>query len=77
MPQLGLLIDDQIEQILESIKDVEKPNFSKLAREHNVPYQRLLARSKGRATLSERPSGTLKLSEAQDKALYNYIARLD
>lgn len=77
MPQSGLSIDDQIEQILESIEDVEKPNFSKLAREHNVPYQRLLARSKGRPTLSERPSGTYKLSEAQENALYDYVARLD
>jgi hypothetical protein len=66
MPQLELLIDNRIKQILESIKDAERPNFSKLTREHNVPYQRLLARSKGRATLSERPSGTYKLSDAQD-----------
>jgi hypothetical protein len=66
MPQSELSIDDRIEQILESIKDAEKPNFSKLAREHNVPYQRLLARSKGRATLSERLSGIYKLLDAQD-----------
>jgi hypothetical protein len=42
-----------------------------------VPYQRLLARSKGRQTRSKRGSYTYKLTEAQDSALYNYIARLD
>jgi hypothetical protein len=77
MAQSRLSIDDRIEAILKSITDVEKPNYSALARQHGVPYQRLLARSKGRSTLSERPSGTYKLTEAQDQALYEYIARLD
>lgn len=77
MPQSALSVDEKIEQVLESIEHVEKPNFSKLAREHGVPYQRLLARSKGRQTRSQRPSATCKLTDAQDQALYDYIARLD
>jgi len=77
MPELQIQIDNQINQALESIRDVKKPNYKQLARKKNLPYQRLLARSKGRTTRSQRPSGTYKLSEAQDSALYNYIARLD
>lgn len=77
MSELQIQIDNQIDQALESIRDVKKPNYKQLAREKNLPYQRLLARSKGRTTRSQRPSGTYKLSEAQDSALYDYIARLN
>jgi len=77
MAQLEISVNDRIEEILESIKDIVKPNFKQLAREYGVPYQRLLARSKGRPTRSKRPSDTYKLAKAQDQALYDYIARLD
>jgi hypothetical protein len=77
MPQLTIAIDDRIEQALKSIIDTPKPNYSQLARQYDVPYQRLLARSKGRQTRSERLSSTYKLTEAQDSALYDYVARLD
>ncbi|KAF7566807.1 HTH-Tnp-Tc5 domain containing protein [Pyrenophora tritici-repentis] len=77
MAQSQILVNDRILEILKSIEDIPKPNFKQLAREHGVPYQRLLVRSKGRPTRSERPSSTYKLTEAQDRALYDYIARLD
>jgi hypothetical protein len=77
MSESQIQIDDQIDQALESIRDIEKPNYKQLAREKNLPYQRLLARSKGRTTRSQRPSSTYKLSEAQNSALYDYITRLD
>lgn len=77
MPKSQISIDDRITEILNSITDISKPNFKQLAREHDVPYQRLLARSKGRPTRSQRPSGTYKLTQAQESALYDYIARLD
>ncbi|KAF1974186.1 hypothetical protein BU23DRAFT_638295 [Bimuria novae-zelandiae CBS 107.79] len=81
MPELLISIDDRIAEILDSISDIPKPNFSKLAREHGTPnrdtYQRLLARSKGRPTLSQRPPTMCKLTQAQDSALYDYIACLD
>ena len=47
MAQSQISINDRIAEILESIKDIITPNFKQLAREHGVPYQRLLARSKG------------------------------
>ena len=77
MPELQIQIDDQIDQALESIRDVKKPNYKQLAYEKNLPYQRLLVHLKGRITRSQRPSGTYKLSEAQDSALYDYIAHLN
>ncbi|KAF5844181.1 hypothetical protein GGP41_002278 [Bipolaris sorokiniana] len=77
MAQSQTLINNRITEILESIKDISKPNFKQLAREYGVLYQRLLARSKGRPTHPQRPSGTYKLAKAQDQALYDYIARLD
>jgi hypothetical protein len=70
-------IIDRTAKVLESISDISKPNFRQLARDHDIPYQRLLARSKGRSALSERQPSTYKLSYAQDNALYGYIARLD
>ena len=47
MAQSQVSINNRITEILESIKDIPKPNSKQLAREHGVPYQRLLARSKG------------------------------
>ena len=70
-------INKQIDDILESIRDIKKPNYARIAREKDVPYYRLLARSKGRPTYSQRKSGTKKLSDAQEYALLAYIKRLD
>jgi hypothetical protein len=77
MPQSQISVDDRIEQILNLVKDISKPNFKQLARTLNIPYQHLLAYLKGRPTHSQRLSGTYKLFKAQDRALYNYIAHLD
>jgi hypothetical protein len=77
MPESAETIDYRIDMILESITNHEKVNFKELARDNDVPYQRLLARSKGRQSRSNRPSATYKLSSAQDNALYDYIVRLD
>ena len=47
-------IDEQIDDILESIQGIKKPNYARIAREKGVPYQRLLARSNGRPTYKQR-----------------------
>ena len=73
----SISIDEKIDAILESIEHVKKPNFARLAREEDVPYDRLLARSKGRPTRKSRRSGTKKLSDAQEYALLVYIKRTD
>jgi hypothetical protein len=74
--QKNAAIDQRIEKILDDMPDGLKVNWSQLARDQGVPYHRLLARSKGRGTLQSRPSGTYKLSDAQDHALYAYIERM-
>ena len=38
MAQLQTLINNRIKEILESIKDIIKPNFKQLAREYGVLY---------------------------------------
>jgi hypothetical protein len=40
-------IDNEIDDILQSIQGIKKPNLKQIAREKDVPYERLLARSKG------------------------------
>jgi hypothetical protein len=70
-------IDKQIDDILESIQGIKKPNYAGLACEKGVPYYRLLARSKGYKTYNRRKSATYKLSNAQEYTVLVYIKRLD
>ena len=67
----------KIQSILDAIPPDFKPNFSRLARENNVHYQRLLARYHGRSTRFQRPSGTLKLNASQNYVLREFVRFLD
>jgi hypothetical protein len=49
------------------------PLVSALARAHKLPYQRLLARFKGRNSLKSRLSSSWKLTSIQSNALFEYI----
>ena len=77
MPKINNEIEARIQRALASIPEGERPNFKALANEYRVPYQRLLARSKGRASLFDRPSHTTKLTTTQNNALKVYLRRLD
>jgi hypothetical protein len=77
MPKTYDETEDLIRQVLDSITPDSKPNFSELARLHDVPYQRLLARSKGRGDRYDRPCPSHKLTIEQENALLAYIKRLD
>lgn len=77
MPDSYDQTESRIQSALASIKPDMKPNFSKLAEKYSVPYQRLLARYKGRVRLYERPSGTLKLTSSQNFVLREFIRYLD
>jgi hypothetical protein len=70
-------IESRIQRALSTSEAHTKPNYAQLARQFDVPYQRLLARSKGRTTLYSRPSGTLKLNTSQNYVLREYIRYLD
>ena len=64
MPDNDNLIESRIQVALHHIEGLNKPNIKACARTYNVPYQRLLARYKGRPSLSERRLNGRKLDEA-------------
>lgn len=77
MPESYQSIEARIQLAILELENVESPNIKAWAREHNLPYQRLLARYKGRSSRTERiPSGR-KLDESQESALCRYIDFLD
>src|SRR2546421_1481481 len=77
MPKTYEETEDLIRKALDSVDLDSKVNFSKLARQYKVPYQRLLARAKGGNSLYDRPCTSYKLTLEQDNALMSYIKRLD
>ncbi|KAJ5465269.1 uncharacterized protein N7458_000955 [Penicillium daleae] len=70
-------IEYRIKIALHELESVDKPNVKAWARSHNLPYQRLLARYKGRHSRSERSPSGRKLDGAQESALCRYIDILD
>ncbi|KAJ6007946.1 hypothetical protein N7540_011922 [Penicillium herquei] len=63
-------IESRIELAILNLENVQSPNIKVWAREHNLPYQRLLARYKGRTSRSERTAAGYKLDKSQESALY-------
>ena len=66
-------VEYRIQVAIHELENVERPNIKAWARSRNLPYQRLLARYKGRQSLSERPPNGRKLDESQESALCRYI----
>jgi hypothetical protein len=77
MPESNQSIEARIQLAILELENVESPNIKAWARERNLPYQRLLARYKGRPSLSERIPNGRKLDESQESALCRYIDFLD
>ena len=77
MPATYEEVEAKIQSIIDAIPPDFKPNISRLARENDVSYHRLLARYHGRPSLFERPSGTLKLNESQNFVLREFIRFLN
>lgn len=72
-------IQTQESQILDAVKvyhTLEKPNIAKLAREFEVPYQRLRARIHGRENKTASASLKKALNPIQEKALRTWIDTL-
>lgn len=72
-------IQTQESQILDAVKvyhTLEKPNIAKLAREFEVPYQRLRARIHGRENKTASASLKKALNPIQEKALRTWINTL-
>jgi hypothetical protein len=60
MPDSYSDIEIRVVQACEVAQSQKKPNISALARQFDVPYQRLRARIHGRANLSSRPTSTIE-----------------
>jgi hypothetical protein len=73
MPESYQSIEARIQLAILELENVESPNIKAWARGHNLPYQRLLARYKGRSSRSERTPSGRKLDESQEAALCRYI----
>lgn len=63
----------RIQKALASVDPTKKANLKKLAREYDVPYNRLMNRAKGRNSRSDRPASNRKLTDAQELALCHYL----
>jgi hypothetical protein len=70
-------IEKRILQALDYVSSDSKINFSQLARDFRVPYQRLRARANGRKSLHQTAAKNFKLTLEQDSAIEAYIKRLD
>ena len=77
MPTTYSEVEDAITAILEAINWHKPVNIAKLAREHGVPYQRLLARANGRQSKCERPTTLKKFIEEQEASIHIYLQALD
>jgi hypothetical protein len=73
MPHTNKEIEELIEKALEKLHHQSRPNISKVAREFDVPYQRLRSRYQGKKSLFEREPNGRKLDPAQEKALCSWI----
>ncbi|KAJ5112092.1 hypothetical protein N7532_000137 [Penicillium argentinense] len=73
MPRTNKEIEELIEKALEKLHTQSRPNISKVAREFDVPYQRLRSRYRGKKSLFEREPNGRKLDPAQEKALCGWI----
>jgi hypothetical protein len=70
-------IEDRISEALASIEPNTKPNFTKLAAKFAVPYSRLLNRSKGRRSRSDRDPVNVRLNDTEELAICQYLDVLE
>ena len=77
MPDTYYDIEDRIHEAIDTIPRDQKPNIAKLAREFNVPEQRLRQRWKGRLSKQDRIPSNRALSTAQELAVCQYLDQMD
>jgi hypothetical protein len=72
-------IEARIQEAIDDLekRDEEKPNLAAVAREFEVPPQRLRARWNGRRSKCDVPGPNKKLSGDQELAVCLYLDRLD
>jgi hypothetical protein len=70
-------VEARIQQALQAIGDMEKPNIAAVVREFNLPESRFRARLKGRQSRNQREGPNKKLTPDEELALCQYLNRLD
>ena len=70
-------IEDSIDDAIHALNEAEIPNIAKIAREFDVPEQRLRRRWKGIQNKIQCGGRNKKLNDAQELALCHYLDRLD
>ena len=76
-PNAAEKLEEQILTALRSFDDNPDAKVSEVARQYGVPYQRLLARRRGRQSKIGNSNSHMKLSPGQELALCEYVDRLD
>lgn len=77
MPKYCASLEARIQEAVLAYQQKSEPNISSIAREFQVPYQRLRHRLQGIKAQKGLPGQHHKLSDAQETALCRYIDRLD
>ncbi|KAF2186064.1 hypothetical protein K469DRAFT_153660 [Zopfia rhizophila CBS 207.26] len=67
----------RIKEAVQLLKTLNNPNVKQYARDHQLPYQRLLRAFHGGHNQKTRPQGNQKLTEEQDLALLRYCDAID
>ena len=70
-------VEDRIDDAINALNDAEYPNIARIAREFDVPEQRLRRRFKGVQNKIQCGGRNKKLNEGQELALCHYLDRLD
>jgi len=70
-------VEARIQEALTVFSNGFNGTIAQLARQFRVPYPRLYARIKGRGSRSQRPATNLRLTEAGELSIQQYITRCD
>ncbi len=77
MPEAYSEVEIRVQQAVDEFYQREDVSIPALAREFNVPEQRLRARCNGRRSYLTKPGANRRLSLVQEKAICEYLDRLD
>lgn len=76
MPTRAELMEEKVQQALKAMNGDPSLKGSKATKQFNAPYDRLMARRRGRPASNTRGGHNTKLNRPQDEALKDYILML-
>ena len=77
MPDSNSNVEQRIADACAAARAQDNPNISALAREFGVPHQRVRYRLSGRVPLNQRRNSPKTLDDTQEKAVIQWIRRID